>query len=57
MKVVSTETLPTIDSVNRFIRISKLKQKDIINIYRVSDFSYVIFFGNLRIQISGGHYA
>lgn len=44
MKVVSTETLPTIDSVNRFIRISKLKQKDIINIYRVSDFSYVIFF-------------
>lgn len=44
MKVVSTVNLPTIDSVNRYIRISKLKQKDIINIYRVSDFSYVMIF-------------
>lgn len=44
MKVISTENLPTIDSVNRFIRLSKLKQKDIINIYRDSDGSYVIFF-------------
>lgn len=37
MKVVSTVTLPTICSVNRFIRTSKLKQKDIINIYRRTD--------------------
>lgn len=46
MKVVSTVNLPTICSVNRFIRASKLKPKDIINIYRRfdGDETYVVIY-------------